>query len=125
MAKKITATMGKLLPSYTFGTNWSTPSMTLAARLRGQILSCIWGKQSHMRCPEIVLGLLNDCTRVDNLYASAYRAFIDARRMLRKSSTRYDAFIETSLMYTGKDYINGPVNGFYQYANVLGIHITI
>ena len=28
-------------------------------------------------------------------------------------------------MYRGKDNINGPVHGLYQYANVLGIQITI
>ena len=78
-----------------------------------------------MRCPEIVLGLLNDPTRVDNFYASAYRAFIDARRMLRKNKARHEAFIDTSTMYTGNDSINGPVHGLYQYASVLGIHITI
>ena len=99
--------------------------MTLANRLRGKILICIWGKQSKMRCPEIVLGLLNDPTRVDNYYASAFRAFIDARRMLRKNAARYDAFIDTSTMYTGTDNINGPVHGLYQYATVLGILITI
>ena len=27
IAKKIKATMGKVLPSYTFGTNWSTPNI--------------------------------------------------------------------------------------------------
>ena len=85
MAKKNKATVGKVLPSYTFGTNWSTPSLALSTRLRSQILKCIWGNQSKMRCPEIVLGLLNDPTRVDHFYASAFRAFIDARRMLRKS----------------------------------------
>ena len=125
MAKQIKATIGKVLPSYTFGTNWSTPSMALSTSLRGKMLTCIWGKQIKMRCPEIVLGLLNDPTKVDNFYASAFRAFILARRILRKNSARYDAFIDTSTMYGGKDNINGPVHGLYQYANVLGILITI
>ena len=78
-----------------------------------------------MRCPEIVLGILNDCTRVDNYYASAFRAFIDARRILRKCSCRHQTFIDTSCLYTGTDLINGPVHGLYHYANNLGILFTI
>ena len=41
MVKKIRAAIGKTLPSHTFATSWSAPSMALAKSLRSRIISCI------------------------------------------------------------------------------------
>ena len=125
MARKIRVTTGKILPMYTFGTNWSAPSVAISNRMRSSVLNCIWGKGSKLRCPEIVLGVLSDPTRTVNFSAAASRAFIDARRTLRKCINRRQDFIEMLLMYEPGSKLNGPMHGIMEYAEQLGINFTV
>ena len=76
-----------------------------------------------MTCPEIVLALLNDPTKVDNFRASALRAFIDARRMLRKNLDRQLAFMATMSKYNGDDRLNAPVHALLNSATEIAIII--
>ena len=104
---------------------WSAPSTALSTRIRSSILKSIWGTGSKLRCPEIVLGILNDPTRVDNFSSAAYRALLDARRTLRKSQERRDRFIEALNLYQRGSKLNGPAHGIMEYAQALGIEIVI
>ena len=86
---KTQAVAGKVIPTATFGTNWSGPSLEAAAKLRSSTVNCVWGTTSKNRCIEVVLGILNDPTRVDHTLAPVARTVSDARRMLRKNEDRY------------------------------------
>jgi hypothetical protein len=59
-----------------------------------------------MRCPEVVLAILNDPTRVDNFSSAVARAFMDARRTLRKDVDRRKRFIESLLLCEDDSKIN-------------------
>ena len=54
---------------------------------------------SALSC-EIVTAVIHDPTRVDPYYASAYRAFVDARRMLLKRPDRITNFYEDIQLVT-------------------------
>ena len=104
--------------------NWSAPTMALSTRIRGSILNCIWGTSSKLRCPEIVLAVLNDPTKVDNFSSAAMRAFTDARRTLMKDIDRRKNFMESLYLHNDGSKLNGPVHGIMEYASALGISIT-
>ena len=73
---------------------------------------CSWGTASKLRCAEIVVGILNDPTRIDHMLAAHSRAFIDARRMLMKSQERMDRLITDLKLYKGKGQGVGPMHGY-------------
>ena len=77
-----------------------------------------------MRCPEIVLAILNNPVRTDNYYSAAFNAFLDARRMLRKDVQRRADFIHSMHLYDATKKINGPMHGLVEYANALDIHFV-
>ena len=47
---KIQAVAGKVIPTATYGTNWSRPSLKAAAKLRSNTVNCVWGSTSKNRC---------------------------------------------------------------------------
>ena len=75
-----------------------------------------------MRCLEVVFGVLHDPTRVDRLYASVYRAIIDARRLLRKSESRADLFYADVYHYAkgSPENVSGPAHGIITACNRIG-----
>ena len=114
-ARRIRAFCAKAIPAATYGMQWATPSLAMATRFRSRTMRCIWGNSSKMRCTEVVSGIINDPTRVDHYYAAAYRSILDVRRMLKKSTQRYDQFIEQLIYYSGCsliDGVTGPAHGF-------------
>ena len=112
---KIQAVAGKVIPTATFGTNWSGPSLKAAATLRSSTVNCVWGSTSKNRCIEVVLGILNDPTRVDHTFASVLRTIGEARRMLRKIEGRYSQaqMIFTHCKEEDKK-VPGPVHGMIE-----------
>jgi hypothetical protein len=106
---------GKVIPTATHGTNWSGPSLKAAAKLRSSTVNCVWGSTSKNRCIEVVLGILNDPTRVDHTFAAVARTVSDARRMLRKSEDRYSQTQEIFTHCKEEDMkIPGPVHGLIE-----------
>ena len=61
------------IPKMLYGTQWAMPSSSITRKLRTRVLKAVWGKQSQMRCAEIVLGLIHDATRIDPTFAAVYR----------------------------------------------------
>ena len=91
-------------------------------------MKCLWGMSSKMRCTEVVIGILNDPTKVDHTYAAAYRAIIDARRMLGKQQSRYDQFMHNIQKYHSACIQNatvGPVHGFLMHIATIGATVHI
>ena len=117
--KKAIAT--KTIPIATFGNQWTRPSVSRCHKLRGRIMKCLWGSSSKMRCREIVLAVLNDPTKVDPHSSSAFRAFVDARRMIRKNPQRLQDFCEILYNLDKEQYVNGPAHGLARYFRYLGI----
>ena len=127
-ARRIRAFCAKAIPMAIYGMQWGCPSVAMATRFRSKALRCIWGSSSKMRCMEVVVGVLNDPTKVDHYYAAAYRSILDARRMLLKSSARYDQFILLLMRYDESEDINGvtgPVHGLVANIGAIGAEIKI
>ena len=80
-----------------------------------------------MRCLEVVSGVLHDPTRVDRLYASVYRAIMDARRLLRKSESSADIFYDDVYHYAKgtPETISGPAHGIITACNKIGTNILV
>jgi ribonuclease HI len=62
---------------------------------------------------------------VDNFSAAASRAFIDARRTLRKNIDRRKQFIEMLYLHRDGSKFNGPAHGIMEYANALDITVAL
>ena len=58
------------------------------------------------------------------MYAAAFNAFLDARRMLRKDVQRRANFIESMNLHDPDKKINGPMHGLVEYATALDICFT-
>ena len=138
--KKLLAT--KIIPTGIHGTLWSPPSIAEAMTQRTKTLECQWGKTSKVRCPEVVIGILNEPTRANLYYAAVHRAFNETRRMLIKDTIRYHQFYEDTLWYQKwkarmdkrtqdkadndeREYGTGPVKGFMTYAADMGMKVTL
>ena len=66
-----------------------------------------------MRCPEVVIAILNTAVRIDPLSAIVYRGLCDTRRILRYTNNRYQDFMVTlDLTRISGMNIQGPANGF-------------
>ena len=78
-----------------------------------------------MRCSEIILAVLQDPTRIDQLYTSVHRALIDARRLLKKSEKRADLFRKCLENYAkgGAEHITGPAHGIITACEKIGVTI--
>ena len=138
--KKVLAT--KVIPTGIHGTLWSPPSKAEAKTQRTKTLACQWGKNSKMRCPEVVIGILNDPTRSDHFYAAVHRAFNETRRMMIKNTERFQQFNEDIIWYQKwknkmvqrtrneaesdeREYGTGPVKGFMTYAEEMGMEVSL
>ena len=66
-----------------------------------------------MRCPEVVVAILNTAVRIDPLAAIVYRGLCDTRRILKYTNHRYQDFMETvdRTKSSGMN-VQGPANGF-------------
>ena len=71
------------IPKMVYGTQWAMPSKAKLRSLRAKAIRACWGASSKLRCPEIVLSLLHDPTRIDPIFACVTRAVLVARRMVR------------------------------------------
>ena len=103
---------------------WDLPSNKALAHLRTQVIKAIWGKGRRMRCPEIVLGVLNDQTRTDPMAAIIYKRLADARRILNKDKDRLRKALrvqqQTKAEETKIFNNQGPIAGLRQAATLLG-----
>ena len=93
--EKARVIQGAIIPAAASGTLWDIPTNKACTRLRTQTLNAIWGQGRKMRCPEIVLGIINDPTRIDPIAAITFKRISDARRLMRKSHRRLHLAIHT------------------------------
>ena len=68
------------------GTQWSRAQMSTLNTLKTEVIRTVWGKRREMRCAEIVLGVLHDCTDLDPLKAMAWTTINNARRLMQKTA---------------------------------------
>ena len=68
--------------------------------------------------------MLHDPTKVDPIYANAYRGIMDARRMLRKSIARKEQFLAACEIADASDQFTGPMRGTIMHATTLGMQVT-
>ena len=79
-----------------------------------------------MRSVEVVMGILNDPTRVDHTFAAVMRTRIHTRRVLMKSEERYQQAVGILHQYAaGIRHSAGLVHGFVVKAAAVGIVISI
>ena len=67
-----------------------------------------------MRCPEIVIAILNNPVHADPIAAIRYRGICDTRRLLKRSQERYSGFILNLNLAIDSNMpnIQGPAHGF-------------
>jgi hypothetical protein len=95
----------------TYGTWWTLPSQKVVARARTVAINATWGKKRALRCPEIVVALLSNPVRSDPASAIIYRNLCDTRRLLEKSSDRYQLFCNTLAQTGVLPNVQGPAHG--------------
>ena len=82
------AVMAAAIPKILHGTLWVLPSAESLGKLRTAALKAVWGPSRLMRCPEVVIAILNTAVRIDPLSAIVYRGLCDTRRILRYTDLR-------------------------------------
>ena len=126
VTRKARAAATAVIPAAVYGTQWITAAVHKNGKFASKMLRIIWGGNKGRRCPEAVLAVLHDPTRVDPLYASAFRTIMTARRTLRKCEARMDKFYE-NLVHLQKGTMPkgtiGPAAGFCLAANVMGASV--
>ena len=102
-------TMAAAIPKILHGTLWVLPSSGHLGKLRTAALKAVWGPTRLMRCPEIVVAVLNTAVRIDPIAAIVYRGLCDTRRILNYADHRYQDFMRTVdlVASSGMD-IQGP-----------------
>ena len=106
-------TMAAAIQKNLHGTLWVRPSCSQLGKLRTAALKAVWGPTRLMRCPEIVVAVLNTAVRIDPIAAIVYRGLCDTRRILRYADVRYQDFMTTlDLVSTSGMDIQGPASGF-------------
>ena len=107
----------------TYGMQWAAPSLTASRKLRTKAMQCLWGKSGKLRCVEVVIGILQDPTKVDHAFAASYRSILDARRMILKSPQRQMDFLDNVMVYCKNASTSttvGPVHGFLMHLSMIG-----
>ena len=74
-----------------------------------------------MRCPEIVLAVLNNVVRADPLPALAYRALRDIRRVCTKEVSFLNALRSNLCLVAMAPKVQGLAHGLRQYLDVLNV----
>ena len=81
---KAHALMMAAIPKILHGTIWTFPSATSTNKMRAASVNCT-GRWDTMRCPEVIVAILNNPVRAGPVAAICYRGLCDARRLMRIS----------------------------------------
>jgi len=100
------------IPKILHGTIWTFPSATSTDKMRAASVNCT-GRWDTMRCPEVIVAILNNPVRADPVAAICYRGLCDARRLMSISDERYENFRNCliSAIDNNLPNIQGPANG--------------
>ena len=124
---------GMVIPRMLQDAQWCFPATRSLKRLRSTILSALWRGTRSLRCPEIVIAVLNDPTRVDPWGAAINQMFLKARRTLSRCARRREIFANTmrqilhdDAKHADKDTIKdrgiqGPAHAIFRVLKVLGL----
>ena len=123
---KLRAATVAIIPLAIADNQWCRASANAASKLRTALMQGTFGPGRKLRCIEILSALYFDPTKLDPLFASAYRSFTQCRRLLRKNSERSNRFI-ADFCNTNRhtNYANGPVNGLSEAAQLIEATVNL